>query len=383
MRAGICGGVIDDSIKENLTEDNLIKLYALAKKHDLAHIVSDVLYKNKIMPDCEIATEYKNYLMVSLIRYQQMTTELKKMSDLLEQHNIPHILLKGAVIRKYYPEPWLRTSCDIDILIKKEDLQSVSDLFVGELNYSNPKKSSHDWSFFSKNNVHIEIHYELIESDDDRQNHARHKWSSKFLENVWETSVLVPEKTSEYKMTEEMFYYYHIVHMAKHFENGGCGVRTILDLWILNHIAKYDDLTVSKMLEQSGLTKFESAVKTLSEVWFLPKEGDVFTQMLEGYILTGGIYGTLGNRVAIHHNKQGGKLKYVLSRIFIPYQFLVMRYPILKKHKWLLPVCHVRRWFYLTFKGRIKHSINEMKINKNLTTEDIRDTNEFIKGLGL
>ena len=27
-------------------------------------------------------------------------------------------MLKGAVLRQYYPEPWLRTSGDIDILVE-------------------------------------------------------------------------------------------------------------------------------------------------------------------------------------------------------------------------------------------------------------------------
>ncbi|MBO4954226.1 MAG: nucleotidyltransferase family protein, partial [Clostridia bacterium] len=31
--------------------------------------------------------------------------------------------LKGAVIRQYYPEPWMRTSCDIDIHVKKDRLE--------------------------------------------------------------------------------------------------------------------------------------------------------------------------------------------------------------------------------------------------------------------
>lgn len=29
-------------------------------------------------------------------------------------------------------------------------------------------------------------------------------------------------------MKEEMFYFYHIAHLAKHFEVGGCGIRQII-----------------------------------------------------------------------------------------------------------------------------------------------------------
>jgi len=383
LRIGICGGEINKEIKEKITEENLENLYNLAQKHDLAHVVADVLFKQKLMPDYEISVVYKNCLMMSLVRYQQLTYELTRICDLLEENKIPHMPLKGAVIRNCYPEPWFRTSCDIDLLVDREDLQRVGDLFVSKLNFSEPSKNSHDWGFFTENNVHIELHYDLIEQNNLTKNQARHKWNSKYLEDVWDEAVLADNKTSEYKMTDEMFYYYHIAHMAKHFENGGCGVRTILDLWIFNNNVGYDRSKIETMLNDSGLTKFESSVRKLSEVWFSGCDEDEIIGTLGTFILTGGIYGNIENRVAIKQNKNGGKLNYVGSRIFIPYEFLKFRYPILQKHKWLLPICHVRRWFHLIFKGRIGYSLNELKLNQQLTDEKIKSVTELLEILGI
>ena len=45
----------------------------------------------------------------------------------LEKAQIPFVPLKGSVIRKYYPEAWMRTSSDIDVLVHKEDVEKTTD----------------------------------------------------------------------------------------------------------------------------------------------------------------------------------------------------------------------------------------------------------------
>jgi hypothetical protein len=51
-----------------------------------------------------------------------MKHEFERICLVLEKAKIPHIPLKGSVLRKLYKEPWLRTSCDIDILVQEETL---------------------------------------------------------------------------------------------------------------------------------------------------------------------------------------------------------------------------------------------------------------------
>ena len=57
-------------------------------------------------------------------------TNEKELKEALEKAEIPFLPLKGSVIRKYYPEPWMRTSCDIDLLIHKEEADNVVNLFT-------------------------------------------------------------------------------------------------------------------------------------------------------------------------------------------------------------------------------------------------------------
>ena len=51
--------------------------------------------------------------------------ELEHIKSVFEKNKIEYILLKGSVLRNYYPEPWMRTSCDIDILVHDEQLDKA------------------------------------------------------------------------------------------------------------------------------------------------------------------------------------------------------------------------------------------------------------------
>ena len=55
------------------------------------------------------------------------------------------------------------------------------------------------------------------------------------LAQIWDTAVSAGPGSHRLLLADEMFYFYHIAHMVKHFEVGGCGIRPFLDLWIMNH----------------------------------------------------------------------------------------------------------------------------------------------------
>lgn len=64
-----------------------------------------------------------------------------KVGDVLESFNeneIPVIVLKGLVVREYFPIRQLRTMSDADVLVHKEDLESVSKM-MEDLGYTQTK----------------------------------------------------------------------------------------------------------------------------------------------------------------------------------------------------------------------------------------------------
>lgn len=271
----------------------------------------------------------------------------------------------------------MRTSCDIDVLVHAEDLQKTASYLADNLRYRRESQNSHDISMFTQGGVHIEVHYDLVE--DGRVNSA-----AKVLKSIWNVAVKRAECNYQYEMSDEMFYFYHIAHMANHFVSaGGCGIRPFLDIWVLNHRIDFDREKREKLLSDGGLDVFAKQGEFLSEVWFGNAEHTEITRQMEEYILRGGVYGTTTNRVAVQQQKQGGKMKYALSKIFIPYDVIKFHYPILQKHKWLTPIMEVRRWGKLVFCGHLKRTVKELKYNSTISEDAAAETRTLLKNVGL
>ena len=369
----VCGKTIDKS-QHTLTDEELVKLYRLSKSHDLAHLVGDALIKNDLIEDGEIKAKFQKQMMLAVYRYEKINYELERLRKVLNEAKIPFIPLKGSVLRRYYPEPWMRTSCDIDVLVHESDLERAVAILVDKLAYKRESKGSHDISLFSDYGVHLELHYSLIEEN-------RVGNIESVLQDVWKKATPVAE-TFEYLLRDEMFYYYHIAHMAKHFVGtGGCGVRPFMDIWVLNHRVPFDKEKRNAFLAEGGLFTFAAEAQALSEVWFGNAEHTDITRQMQDYLLEGGVYGTTKNRVSVQQVKHGGKFRYALSRIWLPYDTLKFHYPSLVGKRVLLPFYEVRRWFKLLFCGGVKRSVNELRLNSSATNEEQTETKEMLSKL--
>lgn len=353
----VCCRSIDKS-QYVLTDEALVKLYKLSKFHDLAHLVGDALIKNDLIPDCEVKSKFDRQLITSVYRYEKINYELTRLKRIFSEAGIPFLPLKGAVMRQYYPEPWMRTSCDIDILVHEDEVDRVARMLVDRFHYRKEAKGPHDIGLFSESGIYLELHYSLTEGN-----------AEQILQSVWNYASPVAG-TAEYILTDEMFYYYHVAHMAKHFvETGGCGVRPFLDLWVLNHLVFFEKEKRGRLLAEGGLLTFATEAEALSEVWFGNNIHTDVTQHMQDYLLRGGVYGTTENLVAVQQVKKGGKLRYAISRIWLPYDSLRFHYPSLEGKKGLLPIYEIRRWCKLLFGGGIKRGMNELRLNA-ATSED-------------
>ena len=357
IRHEILGEPLSRGVIEFLNEENVIKIYKLSKIHDISQIIVSSLDKAEIISG-KLKDEFVKTLPVSLLRCESQDYEIEKIREVFNKEEVPFIMLKGATVRSFYPKRFLRTSCDVDVLVKKTDLSRAVEVLSKNLNYLIKKGTAHDVFLYSQSGVHIELHHTLIEDGINKNANIE-------LEKAFEKSQL--KNGSEYLLSGEIFYLYHIAHMAKHALHGGCGVKPFIDLFLIKNNVKVDDIELNKLLKKCNLYKFYIEVNNLLGVWFLDKEKTETSLNFENYILQGGVYGTLDNSVKLNRAKKSSKKSYILSRIFLPYDKLKLIYPILEKHKILTPFYQVRRWFKLIFKKRIKKTKLELSINANLT----------------
>ena len=114
--AMICSEISGKSkidVKEQISPDSLSELYRIAKTHDVAHIVSAALYKHGILGNGETSQKFNNSHMMAIYRCENLKYALSEVCTVFEKNEIPYITLKGSVLRSYYPQAWMRTSCDI------------------------------------------------------------------------------------------------------------------------------------------------------------------------------------------------------------------------------------------------------------------------------
>ena len=357
---------------------NLSAIYEISKRNDMAHLIGFALEKQGLIsPEGETFAKFQKQQYLAMYRCEGMEYEIARMRETFESGGIDFIMLKGSVIRGLYPESWMRTSSDIDVLVRAEDHARAEDLLIRELAYTKGVEGTHDHSLHSEGGVHVELHFTLI--DDERANSAR-----EMLEKVWEYATAVCGKKHEYELKGEMFYLYHISHLAKHVEYAGSGIRPFIDLWLINQNMQRDKKASEELLSSCSLVKFASFCDELSEYWMsgsgtLSETG----KRLENFVLNCGIYGSEENRIAIHQRGGKSKFKYIWRRLFYPYSELKNIYPILQKHKWLTPFCQMRRWLKLITGEKTVKVIKEIETLNNVTDEDINAIGEFMCELGL
>lgn len=309
---------------------------------------------------------------MAIYRYGQMQYELSRIDGALTKAGVPFIPLKGAVIRHLYPEPWMRTSCDLDILVKEEDLPLAQDAIQGGLRYRHREKGKHDVSYYSESGVHLELHYRLHGGND--------PWDA-ILAQVWEYS---ERKTDfRYALQKEMLYFYHIAHMAGHFKFGGCGIRPFLDVCFLRKFLDCHTALCSELLEQGGLAAFDRGVCALSDFWFSDGAASAVALDLQEVVLGAGMYGDVKNRVAIAGIQKRTRMRALLLRIFLPYDKLKYEYPILEKHKILTPLCQLRRWLRLLNRQKRRKAVKELSMTVRKEKETAERMERLLKELAI
>ncbi len=359
--------------ERGLFSPDLVKPLAnIANKHKIFPIVAAGLSNNGLVPDTA-----DMLIIQSIHQYERRERLAGICYQVLEAAAIPYIPLKGAVIRALYPQPWMRSSCDIDILIPEDRVNEAAERLILE-GFTISAQSSHDIQMLDTEGQHIELHYALIEE-------GIMGAAAKLLANVWDTAI--PREGYRYDMTDGLFYIYHVAHMAKHILNGGCGIRPFIDLWLLDKQPETVPGERAHLLEEGGLAAFATVARLLGSLWFentpSPYEKRQTVALLETFVLEGGSYGNRGNRVFVQQQKRGSRWNYALSRIFTSYDDLKYHYPLLQKHRCLMPFMQVHRWVNILIDGRAKNALGELKYNHALSDEKAAVMQNFLKELEL
>ncbi len=325
----IAGVLNERRIAEPEDTVDLSEVFRLACSHNVQGIAFLGLEKIEAKPKTEVYKQWKEMYEKGLVKSIKQMNELSELSRLFSENQIVHLPLKGCILKKIYAKPEMRSMADLDILIEAKDQTKVRKLlemreYVCEL-YG---KGNHD--VYKKAPIYnVEIHRELF----DERLKAEVKYYSNFMQRTRSSA-------DEYArvMRNEDFYVHNIAHFHKHFEFGGTGIRSIIDVYVIRQAfySSMDMQYVRAELSKLGLTEFEKNISRLGDYWFGDGGHDDELDKLAAYITGSGTYGNMYNLVN-NQIERYGKWKWLWRTAFLPYTDMKMIFPILKKYPVLLP----------------------------------------------
>lgn len=361
LSAAVNGVERDTVLANRMTPDHVAAVYRLAKMHDVGNIVSGFLYRNGVTVEDEaLRKKLQQEEMLSVYRYAQINYALAEICGILDEAKIPYVPLKGSVIRPYYPDETMRTSCDVDILIHEEDLERAISCLENR-GYRRGNRHYHDVSLFAPNKVHLELHFNIQENE---------KFLDVVLKDAWKYVRLT--EGSRYDFTKEFFVFHMYAHMAYHFLSGGCGIRSLMDIWIMEHKMDAHYSCARELLKRAGIYQFAAEMSRVANQCFTEKKQDSFSELVLKYIFSGGVFGSQENNIAVEKTKVN-VVGYTLKRLFLPYKSMVIAYPILKKVPVLLPFCWILRLIKGLFDGKTEGFAAEISCAGKVPEEKVEE----------
>lgn len=149
------------------------------------------------------------------------------------------------------------------------------------------------------------------------------------------------------------------------------------------HIGAVGTAQQSKLLSNGGLGFLQSKPS------FCPRYGSVMRSIrrsqskLKNIFCAAACTERIRTRAVVQQQKRGGKVRYALSKIFLPYEVIKYHYPILQKHKALTPIREVRRRAKLIFCDHLKRTVKERKYNSAISEDVAAETRSLLKNVGL
>lgn len=319
---------------ENLSWD---KIFSLANKHMIANMIWYSVEKLKSKPETELWKKWTELKNMTIVKDITQRNEYKKIIAAFAKEQIRCMPVKGIFLKKMYPRADFRTMSDIDILIDTENADKAENIMLA-LGYAcESKERSHHDVYFKAPVMNIEIHRQLF-SDISAKN------LSQYYKDVFIKAEKIDGCEFAYKMTDEEFYIYILAHFYKHYSNGGSGIRSVMDIYVLNHsiYEGLDKQCLNDKLDNLELLDFRNKITDLSEMWFDKNKETPELIKISEYIIGSGTYGTRLNNVN-NQIKKKGKAGYFIYCAFPPLYFMKNNYPILKKVPFLLPILWIWR----------------------------------------
>lgn len=351
-------------------------------KEALAHQVHTLLYPvisglpAKVC-DQAVRTGWQKGTLTAALKQLKQLGQIEKVLSEFNKAGIPVIALKGLVIRNNYPQPELRTMGDADLLVHKEDLPKVRDLFQ-RIGFEIKEDYYRHISFTHPDYPAIEVHWALSDSECKTN-------TSGFTEPVWSrTRVILIQGVPVLALSLEDQIIHLLFHTAHHMLSHGFGLRQLCDFVVFleayPHSINWTSIVTS--LKEEHMDTYAQQIFFVCHKLFGLDLPDPFSMILETKtsdlliedILSAGVYGRktpereTGNRIIKYLEPAALTSKKITSPLnLLHFLFpspgkIDMKYRYAKKFTFLLPLA----WLH-----RIVHNLKRIRFLKNLKSRKL------------
>lgn len=316
--------------------------------------------------------EYKKFYLSAVSIDTNIDMEMAALRKEFNQNNIKYSHFKGYQLKRLYPPTCIRTMGDLDILIHHQDIDKVEKIFL-DRGYQISAATLHDHAY-RKNKFYFEMHFEMIDVSCEYY---------KYLSKPFDHWVL--KEGTEYRFDDLYHLIYLFIHLARHLEVLGAGIRPFIDIYLYLDQYDFDYQEIQSELKKLKLDKFYDTVLSVIDYIFDFKKypfnrlEDDKIELVIDYVSKCGIHGfgsenDAGSNSLAH--RKTNLFVFYFRKMFPPYTFMKENYRYVKKCCLLLPFAYIHRLFYYIFKRKSAVKRYMSPFNKNI--DKYRDIKNII-----
>ena len=362
LSAGIRGRAVEN-FYDNVDWDELLNL---ASKHKVEGIIYLAMRKTELTSKLseEKLNELKKKTIMTGIKQSKHISGLSVVLNKINESNIPVIVLKGLVVRDFYPQPDQRTMSDADILVQTDDVEKVKQILI-DMGYIHLEdhKASHHIALVHHSYPVVELHWNLFKRDG-FSSEIEH-----YERLIWKSAINVKVKDADaLSLGYDDLALHLCMHMAAHLAATGFGIRQVCDLVLLVE-KKGEEIDWNSFIMKArmyGFEKFSLIMFLLAKELFgmeIPKELNVnsvdnkkYLYSLIDEIFEAGVHGKkeMANQFATQvafnfedkdSNPTIGAIKRYIRFIFPKIDDMSDKYKYAKKCKLLAPIAWIHHLF--------------------------------------
>ena len=349
----------------------LDRIYELAAKHQVGAMAYDGAIRSGISKQDEAVKKLFQLYYKAMTKSERQVENLQKLYRAFDEAQIDYLPLKGCIMKPMYPKAELRAMNDADILIKVEQYDKIKPV-LEELSYHFLAESDCELKWISRG-LYLELHKRLIPSFI--------KDFYAYFGDGWQLAT--EQNGNQYKMSKEDEFLFIFTHFARHYREGGVGIRHMVDIWYYRYKnPSLDEEKIVDVLKKMSLDVFyHNILKTLQH-WFEGGEKTEITEKIEEYIVNSGSFGSEESKVVAAAARKGSKGKNIVHLLFPPLNTMREAYPVLEKCPVLLPGTWVCRWGRVLLFRRDRIKVQRQRIGM-IDAEKMNKFEESMRAVGI